>query len=93
MFFTSTASVTTVSLSPPVVHHVLGGGQPDDEEVQDDEEPGGLLRRLGEEGRHAALDEQRGIAGENNTVMFVPTDQGTASCGEQLLVFFRRLCK
>lgn len=47
-------------LWPPslLVHHVLGGGQPDDEEVQDDEEPGRLLRRLGEEGRLAALGEQ-----------------------------------
>lgn len=90
-FHLDSISDTALPLSLPVVHHVLGGGQPDDEEVQDDEEPGGLLRRLGKEGRHAALDEQRGIAGENDMMIFVPTDQGTASSGEQLLLFFSHL--
>lgn len=56
-----------MSLAPPAVHHVLGGRQPDDEEVQDDEEPGRLVRQLGEEGRLAALGEQRGVEGENKT--------------------------
>lgn len=69
------------------VHHVLGGGQPDDEEVQNDEEPGGLLRRLGEEGRVAALVERRGDAGEHSWHLYVRQPESSPKMTPKLPVF------